>query len=350
MAKKVTLKQIADYIGVSIFVVSRALSGKPGVKKETKQRVFQVASQLGYFTQNGKNIKPEQTETRNNNQKDRKSILVIMPDIRNQLRDSIYWGTIINGISESLDELNLRMVILTESNTDDFHDVVNPNGFIGMVGVGKVSTRLILEMQSYDLPVVLIDHEEKLYPTDSVFVSNFDSSYYLTNHLIGIGHQNIQFFGNINYSRSFMDRWLGFRAAIEDETIELAEDSSILLEAKTNDDMFSEIREWLIARKEADNVPTAICCANDSIAVHLYRVCKELDLNIPDDISITGFDNIKDSYQLQPTLTTVNVPKEELGKRAVRALLARNDNKNAPIEKIILSGEMLLRESVKALK
>ncbi|WP_440897701.1 LacI family DNA-binding transcriptional regulator [Amphibacillus sp. Q70] len=350
MAKKVTLKQIADYIGVSIFVVSRALSGKPGVKKETKERIFQVASQLGYFTQNGKDIRTEKKTENDRDLKDRKSVLIIMPDIRNQLRDSIYWGTIINGISDSLDKLNLRMVILTESNTDDLQEVVNPAGFIGMIGVGKVSTKLILEIQSHDLPVVLIDHEEKLYPTDSVFANNFDSSYYLTNHLIGIGHRNIQFYGNIQYSRSFQDRWLGFRTAIEEEDIELSEDSLTLLQGKTIDDMFLEIKEWLAARIDNNNVPTAICCANDSIALHLYRVCKELDLKIPDDISITGFDNIEDSYLLTPTLTTIDVPKEELGRRAVRALLTRNELKNVPTEKIILSGEMLLRDSVKALK
>ncbi|UHA60215.1 substrate-binding domain-containing protein [Metabacillus litoralis] len=84
--------------------------------------------------------------------------------------------------------------------------------------------------------------------------------------------------------------------------------------------------------------------------MHVYKVLQELDIRIPDDISVTGFDNIEDSYLLKPTLTTIDVPKEELGKRAVRALLSRIDMKNAPKEKIIVASELLLRESVLSFK
>lgn len=346
MAKKVTIQQIADYLGVSNFVVSRALSGKPGVKVETKEKIFQVASKLGYFTQRG--IVPTNVEVSKESNENKKSVLIVMPNIRNQLKESIYWGTIINGISDSLERLSLGMVILTESNSDSLSSVLNPNGFIGLIGVGKISSDIILEMQNKGMPVILIDHEDKLFPTDSIFANNFDSSYLLTNHLIGLGHKYIQFVGNINYSSSFFDRWLGFRTSLEKSGINIPDEYYELLQGKTNDDMgYNGVKEWLQSKKrKGEKLPTVLYCANDSIAIHVYKVLNELDIKIPDEISITGFDNIQDSYMLKPTLTTIDVPKEELGRRAVKALLNRVDDKNSSNEKVLISGKILFRDSV----
>lgn len=351
MGKKVTIQKIADYLGVSNFVVSRALSGKSGVKVETKEKIFQAASQLGYFTQKGVVPSSIEVNTHENN-KNKKSVLIVMPNIRNQLKESLYWGTIINGISESLERMSLGMVILTESNSDSLSSVLNPNGFIGLIGVGKISSDIILEVQNLGMPVILIDHEDKLFPTDSIFSNNFDSSYLLTNNLIGLGHKYIQFVGNINYSSSFFDRWLGFRTALEKSGINISNEYYELLHGKTNDDMgYNEIKEWLESKKRKnEQLPTALYCANDSIAIHVYKILNELDIKVPDEMSVTGFDNIEDSYMLKPTLTTINVPKEDLGKRAVKALMHRIADKNASNEKVLISGEILFRDSVADLK
>lgn len=350
MSRKVTMQQIADYLGVSTFVVSRALSGKEGVKKETQERVFQAASRLGYFTQKGIDPTLEITEESLNEQQDKKSVLVVMPNIRSQFKESIYWGSIINGISESLEKANLGMVILTENNSDSLFSVLNPNGFLGLIGVGKISTQIILGVQRIGMPVVLIDHEDNLCPTDSVFANNFESSYLLANYLIGLGHKKIQFIGNIKYSNSFFERWLGFRTALEENNIDILGEDYNLLEAENVDIMFNEIKDWLQEKKrDITSLPTALFCANDSIAIHVYSVLEELDIKIPDQISVTGFDNIDDSFLLTPTLTTIDVPKEELGKRAVRALSDRIEISNSPNEKIMISGEMLLRDSVLSL-
>ncbi|UHA60216.1 LacI family DNA-binding transcriptional regulator [Metabacillus litoralis] len=250
MAKKVTIQQIADYLGISNFVVSRALSGKSGVKDETRDKVFQVASQLGYFTQKGINnsdIKKEVVE----DSIDNNSVLIVMPNIRSQLKESIYWGPIIKGISDTLENLNLGMVILTENNFKSLPRALNPEGFLGLIGVGEVGTQIILEVQNKGVPVVLIDHEDKLYPTDTVFSNNFDSSYLLANHLIGLGHRNIQFVGNINYSRSFFDRWLGFRTALEENDIAISNESFELIKDKSTE-MFIDIKDWLQKLKKRE--------------------------------------------------------------------------------------------------
>lgn len=94
--------------------------------------------------------------------------------------------------------------------------ILNPEGILGMVGVGQIATSLLLEVHRSGLPMVLVDHEDPLIPSDTVFANNLDGMARLTNHLIGLGHRQLHFVGSSAFSRSFRDRWLGFRSALEE--------------------------------------------------------------------------------------------------------------------------------------
>lgn len=109
------MQQIADHLGVSKFVVSKALSGKGGVSESTKERVIQAASRLGYFNQkNGyvKNIVPAGAPLSPSAGK--QSVLVLMPNIRFQNKESLYWGRLLEGISRELEQQGLGMIIVSE--------------------------------------------------------------------------------------------------------------------------------------------------------------------------------------------------------------------------------------------
>jgi LacI family transcriptional regulator len=342
MPKKVTMQQIADYLGVSKFVVSKALSGKEGVSAATKERVIQAAAQLGYFAQRSghlKNEKPGQTSEGGA----KPSVLVLMPNIRFQTKESVYWGRIIDGISIRLEERGYGMVIVSEHSIDGLLNVLNPSGLLGMIGVGEISTSLLLEVHRCGLPMVLIDHEDPLIPSDTIFVNNYDCMYRLTRYLIGVGHRDLLFVGNIRFSRSFRDRWNGFRFALEEEGIPLRDDHLIHLEGITG--FSGQIAEWASRCREAGTLPGAVVCANDSIAIYALQAFGELGIAVPDDLSLCGFDNIEDAQRVRPALTTVHVPKEALGRRAVDRLFERVASPRDPREKILISGEMVYRES-----
>lgn len=353
MSKKVTMQQIADYLSVSKFVVSKALSGKGGVSEQTKERVIQAASQLGYFTQKNAYVKSMKLEQLPKAQAGNKqSVIVLMPNIRFQTKDSLYWGRILDGISSRLEEDGLGMVILSEQSVDHFLHLLNPSGILGLIGVGEISTPLLLEVHRIGLPMVLVDHEDPLIPTDTVFVNNYDSMNRLAKYLIGSGHKQLQFIGDIRFSRSFYDRWTGFRSALEENGLSVGakDDMMLALDGLESEYFQEQIRSWAARRKKAGTLPTAFLCANDSIAGSAIRALTELDIAVPDEVSVTGFDNIEDAYQLQPTLTTVHVPKEMLGKRAVDKLLIRIASLQDPVEKILIAGELLYRESTSEAK
>ncbi|MGG4552676.1 LacI family DNA-binding transcriptional regulator [Paenibacillus humicus] len=348
--KKVTMQQIADHLGVSKFVVSKALSGKGGVNEMTKERVIQAASQLGYFNQkNGyvKNVRP--TMGTAVIPPGKQSVLVLMPNIRSQNKESLYWGKVLEGISDELEEQNLGMIIVSEPRTEVMMNIINPEGILGMIGVGQIATSLLLEVHRTGLPMVLVDHEDNLIPADSIFANNVDGTYRMANHLIGLGHRQLHFLGNLNFSRSFRDRWIGFRSALEENGLDVQthNDPMLFLDSVETGGFGPGLKEWLQARKQSKPaaLPTALVCANDSIALHTIGILRELDIRVPEDVTVTGFDNIDDAARFEPAITTVSVPKEQLGRRAVTKLLDRLADSNRAVEKWLISVELLYRQS-----
>lgn len=352
MSKKVTMQQIADYIGVSKFVVSKALSGKGGVSETTKERVIQAASQLGYFSQKNAYVKPMKLEQLPTGAAaGKQSVLVLMPNIRFQTKESAYWGRILDGIAARLEEGGFGMVIVSEQSVEHFMNVLNPSGILGLIGVGEISSAQLLEVHRIGLPMVLVDHEDMLIPSDTVFANNYESMYRLTKHLIGSGHKRLCFVGDIGYSRSFKDRYLGFRSALEEEGIAVsAEDWLLPAEGLTREQFEESVRNWASKKQKLKALPTALLCANDMIAIGALHALEELGIPVPGEVSVTGFDNIDSAYRMTPALTTVHVPKEQLGRRAVERLLGRIANKSDPMEKLLLAGELLYRESTAPVK
>lgn len=253
-----------------------------------------------------------------------------------------------DGIAIALDQEGLGMVIISENRADNFVNILNPNGILGLVGVGQISTSLLLEVHRIGLPMVLIDHEDPLIPSDTVFANNVDSMARLTNHLMGTGHTQMHFIGNIGFSRSFRDRWIGFRSALEESGIRLPleDDANLFLEGVEEDLFQEDFKSWVNKRKKAKTLPTALVCANDSTALSVSDILKEEGFNIPEDISVTGFDNIEDALRGVPPLTTVHVPKEAMGRAAVEKLLSRIHNPSAPLEKILIAADIVHRDSV----
>jgi LacI family transcriptional regulator len=356
MSKKVTMQQIADYLSVSKFVVSKALSGKGGVSEATQERVIQAASQLGYFTQKNAYVKTMKLEQLPKTPAaGKQSVLVLMPNIRFQTKESLYWGRILDGIASRLEEDGYGMVIVSEQSVDHFLHFLNPNGILGLIGVGEISTPLLLEVHRIGLPMVLVDHEDMLIPSDTVFTNNYDSMYRLTKHLIGKGHTQLCFIGDMNYSRSFKDRFLGFRSALEEQALveprfSMNNDCYLPVEGFEHEQFQEPIKQWAVKRLKAKTMPTALLCANDMIGIGAIDALKELGIAVPEEVSVTGYDNIEDSYRMTPALSTVHVPKEALGKRAVERLISRIMSKQEPMEKLLVAGEILYRESTAQVK
>ncbi|MCD8501178.1 MAG: LacI family DNA-binding transcriptional regulator [Bacillaceae bacterium] len=335
--KKVTMQQIAEVAGVSKYVVSKSLSGKPGVSEKTREKILFIAKELGYFKEDVY-VKQDQTSDVNGG-----LVLVVVPKSNHVFENSPYWGKVIDGVSAGVSEKKLHMVIMTEN--QEIKEHINLQKLIGIICIGKISTEHLIGLQQLLVPIVMIDNEDPIIKSDTIFKDNFGGVNKMTKHLIALGHKQLLFVGDVEYSLSFYDRWLGFRIACEQAGVNKRHsDSPLPLSYKEFEHKF---KHWISQiEKNSPSFPTAFVCANDDIAVNTMKALKGLGFRVPEDCSVTGFDNLEVGMYTKPSISTVQVMKESIGNRAVSKLMWRISNDQFPPEKTLIGGELIIRESV----
>lgn len=341
--KKVTMQEIADRVGVSKYAVSKALAGKAGISTATREKIFEIASQLGYLEQKlGKrtfNIKQP-------NQKQDKLVGILIPNIRSQNRKSGYWGKVLDGVFKGLEENGLSSVLITDDEPNSFHKVMRPEGLLGIIGIGLIKSTMLLELRNIGIPFVLIDHEDELVSTDSVFMNNYDIVRKQVMYLLGKGHTNIQFIGDWRFARSFADRWNGFKSMLEEKEVPYKPNQTLLsIQPTLFEDNLGLIKHSF-EQMQQDDLPTAFVCANDKIALLSIRAMEQLGIHTPEDTSIIGFDNDDEILNEFPELSTVNAEKEALGINGVELLLRRLASPHMPYEKLLLQSDLIIRSSI----
>lgn len=339
---KITMQEIADRVGVSKYAVSRALSGKPGIGAVTREKIFEVASQLGYLNQrSAKKIAGNSALTEEN-----KIVGILFPNIRSQNRESGYWGKVLDGIFRSLEAKGLGTILITDDSPQNFNLVMRPEGLLGIIGVGLIDTPMLMELRNNAIPFVLVDHEDELVESDTIFMNNPDIFRKLVKLLVGKGHSEIQFIGDWRYARSFLDRWNGFKSALDESGLPYRPEQGLLRIKPTTDADNMELLHHTLAKLQNGEFPTALVCANDKIASLVLRALSVLGIEVPEQCSVIGFDNEAEIVHEFPQLTTVNAEKEALGIKAVETLQWRLEHAVMPYEKIMLQSSPIIRGSL----
>lgn len=343
--KKVTMQEIADRVGVSKYAVSKALSGKSGISAATREKIFEVASQLGYLEQKlGKRTQL----IKQLNEEQSRLVGILIPNIRSQNRESGYWGRILDGVFKGLENSGVASVLITDDVPDNFHKVMRPEGLLGIIGIGLIQSAMLVELRNIGVPFVLIDHEDDLVSSDSVFMNNYDIVRKQVMYLIGKGHTNIQFVGDWRFARSFSDRWSGFKSALQEHEIPYEPDRDLLSIQPTLAISNLELIARRFKQLKEGSLPTAFVCANDKIASLCLNAMNELGIRVPHHTSIIGFDNDAEILEQFPELSTVNAEKEVLGIKGVEMLFRRLANIYMPYEKILLQSDLIIRGSIDA--
>ncbi|MGO4538476.1 substrate-binding domain-containing protein [Paenibacillus sp. 2TAB19] len=340
MKGKVTIQAIADYTGLSKFAVSRGLSGKSGVSPQTRESILKAAAHLGYFKESP-NAPVSNELTDLNTREWSGTVLVLFPNVRYQNTESLYWGPIINGISTHLDQKGINILTLTEPKDDSVFSLLNPEAIMGILTVGCISTSILLEIKRLGIPVMMVDHNDPAFKSDAIFTDNLSNMRIITTAAIRKGYRNFQFVGNIKDAPSFYERYLGFRAALEDHDIELKQIPS-LIGPENEHEKFHETFPIAIRQH---GLPEAFICINDIVVDHILYQFKQMNITVPDSLILTGYDNTHPNH---PIWATVNIDMEQLGKRAVDQLLWRILNPEAVYEKILIQADVIIRDEVLA--
>ena len=328
--KKVTLLDIAKACNVTKGAVSRALADKYNISQETAYRIKQKALELGY---NFNKLKINKIEN--------KKILILCPS-RLFFREN-FWQTIVKSAADRLS----KSVIKTDYFIFDENDIVGSLknfkrvGYKGFIVVHYNLKELMDELDKLCLPTIVVD---PVYPTNDVTnlrFSNFESSKKLTKLLIDSNHKRISFFGAKDHALSFDERYQGYLNALSQSDHILHKD--LLFTDKNNNYSDNSGLRKLIQEFK----PTALVCANDLIAINAYKVIKALGLKIPEDISVVGFDNIQESSNVKPALTTVDIPLVQIGEETANYLINVIENHYASLSEVVIRCDIIERNSVR---
>lgn len=339
--KKVTMKDIAEKLNISINAVSLALNDREGVSDETRSAVFRTAAELGYFE--GSPVFAGGNISKN---------FCLMIENR-YFKDMNFYSKVILGIESEARKNNYDIIVnFMDRSNFAIPAAVESRKVSGILIVGTIEDDYLERILNFKLPTVLVDHVSNILNVDSVLTQNMSGAYKAVDYLIKKGHKDIGFFGNINYLLSFRERWLGFYERINDEKHE----SSSITEELDKHSITGPVEEY-ISKKDYDSIaqllrsvekmPSAWVCSNDDGAIALYNALNILGLKVPEDVSVIGFDDIDLCNIISPHLTTIRVNKELMGQRAVRRLLWRMNHEKETWEHIRLGVSLIERDSVK---
>ena len=235
--------------------------------------------------------------------------------------------------------------LLLFSDHDDLNPINNQKKIDGVIicNFPRIESK-VQEIKNY-LPIVLLDNIASDKSIPSVTIDNFNGCYKATEHLIKAGHKRIGFVSGLLDSDVCKDRLLGYSSALANNNIK--NNKSLIYRGDYSYESGENAAKHFLALKKH---PTAIVCANDSMAIGLSKVLREQGLEIPKDISIIGFDDIEVASRIFPTLTTVAAPIQELAQQSFELLLASINGIDIDYRHIILPGNLILRNSTLTLK
>jgi LacI family transcriptional regulator len=333
--QRVTMSDVAREAGVSLMTVSRVVNNKGEISQETRQMVQDVIERLGYRPSGiARSLAGGQTYT----------IGLVVPDIANP-----YFSGIAHGVA-SVANVEGFGVLLCDCEEDTsleltMLDVLEEKRVDGViVAAPRTRTEELLPILARHQNVVVINRlfEETDTPVASGYVLNNDmtGAYLSTCHLLGSGHQVIGFLAGPASSYGSMRRLVGYRTALEENGLEVI--SEIVRYCIPTVDGGKDATTQLI--QEHPEI-TALFCFNDLVAIGALQSCHQLDLSVPADLAVIGYDDIPMASWVTPTLTTCKVNFEDMGKKATRLLFNHINNCAGNCKNIVLEPQIVIRDS-----
>ena len=329
---KVSMKKISEITGFSTATVSNALNYKKGVNAETSAKIIRVAQDLGYYGEN--HI--------------RKVKFVMFKSDGSVVEDSPFFIQLLSGVEEECRANGMEMQVCDLDKRDSGYKdrakwIMNDKASaVILLGTEMMDSDVEL-IRGMTCPFVVIDYWKEDMSFDTILINNVDSACMATEYLIANGHRKIGYLQGKNRIKPFRSRSAGYRAALQKCGITLNKEYVFSL-STTIDGAYNDMKRFL-AKKE--KMPTAFFADNDMIALGAMKAMTEFGIKIPEDVSIVGFDDLAFSAASYPPLTTLRVPKQEMGKVIVRRLRDVIQDKDGVNVKMQVCAQFVERKSVR---
>lgn len=327
----VTIADVARAAGVSVATVSRVMNGSGVVAEPTVQVVQAAIERLNYV--------PNQ-QARNLRRHESRNILVLLPNITNP-----YYASVFSGLNQKAQELGYNLFLCnTEGRSPEelLKEAIDAQRADGAILLQIGYNEDWLQKYAKQLPIVQCCEYTGHGNIARVTVDNYRAALEATQYLIQLGHRKIGTISAANNSISTLQRMKGFRDALAKAELSLPENH---IRYTSHDYSYSSslsAARSILARKDR---PTALFCIGDSIALAAVVAAQELGLQVPEDVSVVGFDDVIYTKMFHPYLTTVVQPCSELGDRAMEILHQIITQGQPYAQEVILPHGFIVRES-----
>ncbi|MBQ8312033.1 MAG: LacI family DNA-binding transcriptional regulator [Clostridia bacterium] len=328
----VTMRDIGKKVGVSAVTVSKALAGKSGVSEEMRQRIVDIAAEMGY-------VNPNSLQGQNARRLD---VGILVPD-HYFSGESFYFTFYRHLVQELSDAGHFGLMELLTQEADAqlaLPNLLRSNRVDALILLGQPSREYVRMIVKQPLPVVFLDFFDESALADAVVGDNTYGTYRLTNHLIKNGHRDIGFVGNCRATSSIMDRYLGFYRAMISHELPIREEC-ILSDRDDSGD--------LCPMTLPEKLPTAFVCNCDVVALRLIDQLQQSGHRVPEDVSVVGFDDFTMGSNAAPALTTFRVDFHSMAQLAVKMVADRCAGLQRPFGRVVVSGQPIYRDSERAL-
>lgn len=334
----VTIKDVARKLNLSITTVSRALDGYHDVAEETRARVQQTATEMGYVPNRvARQLRRQRSDT----------LGYILPAHRPRFNDP-YFSEFIAGLGDESAEHNIDLLVSTAPPGEESERLLYQKWAQGRRVDGFILNRMHLQdwrvqyLSKSGLPFVTL--ERTLDPVDFNFIEMDGQAgmMALIAHLVGLGHRRIAFVGAPPYLTLQANRFSGYREGLLSAGIPL--DPGLVVEG---DMTRAGGYRCGLALLDLPRLPTAIACVNDLTAIGVLHAAYERGLVVGCDLAISGFDGIEDTEHTQPALTTLEYPVYDIARRLVRMLLQEIAGEPVTDSRLRITPELVIRGSTR---
>ena len=336
--KNLTLKDIAAALNLSITTVSKALKDYPDVNTNTKERVKAYAKKVN-FTPNGHAafLRTQQS----------KLIGVVIPRLNH-----FFFSNVLRGIMKAAEEEDYMVIVLSSDESYELEKKQinrllqqNVDGILLSIADSTHDTKHIDAIIEQKIPLIFFDKYSKLSNCSSVVINDQKAAFNAVEHLIKQGKKNIAHLLGPLRPQNSIDRFLGYRKALEQYGLEYRKEWVFTCDQISNEEGYAYTQEIIEKHPEID----AIFAVADMPAVGAIKCLNEQKIVIPDQIAVMGFSNWRISNLVTPTLSTVNQPGIEMGEKAFELFYKEQQlikkGESVVYEKIELDTKLIIRQS-----
>jgi LacI family transcriptional regulator len=302
-----TIYDVSKLAGVSLATVSRVINNSDTVRPKTRQKVLSASAELGYRP----NSSAQSLASRHSN-----SVGVLIPELYGP-----FFGTLLSNIEYELNKSGKRVIITAgHSAASKEHEsiefLLSSNCDALILHVYSISEESLIELNNGPVPVVLLNNYFPQLSEKCIWLDNEHGGYLATKTLLDHGHRELAYISGPSWKIDSFKRLAGHKRALEEHGLEYNE----RLTVEGDYEVTSGKRAMQQLLKNGGSF-TGLVCANDEMAAGAMDIVREQGLEVPDDLSIVGYDNVLFTSLLHPKLTSIDCKASEMGQMAARMVL-----------------------------